>query len=182
MFEFIATIDLNILLWVQENLRFDLVTALLEPATEVGSIVLALMAVYLMIKGQQCEKIIGITAFVSAGVEVVMVNGFLKNIIARQRPFVVSDEVMPLVNILSEFSFPSGHTALAFAMAFVLYRFLPKKYGVVAILIAMMVGFSRVYLGVHYPSDVFGGIVIAYAASKMAKVVVQRICLSKNLS
>ena len=139
MFAFITDIDLNILFWIQNNLRCDFLTMFFTHITSLGSALLVLMAAVLIFKGNRYEKFVGIASIVSAVIEVIIVNGFLKNIIARPRPFVISGEVIPLVNILSEYSFPSGHTALAFAMAIVFYRLLPKKYGVIAIFVATFV-------------------------------------------
>ena len=172
MFITVTEFDLNIVLWIQENLRSDFLTLIFSHITSIGSVLLALMAACLILKGNDYQRFIGIVSVLSACIEVSIVNGFLKNIIARQRPFIVSDEVVPLVTILSEYSFPSGHTALAFAIALVFYRLLPKKYGIVTILIAVLVGFSRVYLGVHYPSDVFGGFLIAFITSRLAECIV----------
>lgn len=180
MFFTINNIDLNILLWVQNNLRYDLLTAFFTHITSIGSILLALIAAWLILKGSRYEKFVGITSLVSAIIEVAIVNGFLKNLIARPRPLVEYGEVVPIVNILSEYSFPSGHTALAFAMAFVFYRLMPKSYGVIAIMIAAFVGISRVYLGVHYLSDVIGGIVVAYVASRIAEVVVEKFWMKRD--
>ena len=145
---------------------------LMQRITSLGSVFLALIVFWLIVKGSCKERVVGITAVISVVIEVVLVNGVLKHIIARPRPYVFSNDIIPTIDILSEYSFPSGHTALAFAMAFVLYRFLPKKYGVMAIGIASLVGVSRVYLGVHYLSDVIGGIVVAYVAAKFAERIV----------
>lgn len=175
MFELLSKIDLEILLWIQNGLRNEYVTMFMWHITSVGSIALAVMAAWFALKGNGKERVVGMTAFLSAIIEVAIVNGCLKNLFARPRPFVVSEDVVPLVNILSQFSFPSGHTALAFAMAIVFYRLLPKRYGVFAILLASLVGFSRVYLGVHYSSDVVGGIVIAYVAARLAERLLQKI-------
>lgn len=53
----------------------------------------------------------------------------------------------------------SGHTASSFAAAGILYRKLPKRFGIPALLLATIIGFSRLYLGIHYPSDVLCGII-----------------------
>ena len=57
----------------------------------------------------------------------------------------------------SDFSFPSGHTAISFCVACVLFRNLPKKWGSLFLILAVLIAFSRLYLGMHYPSDVLAG-------------------------
>ena len=165
MIDFFTKVDLSILLWIQDNLRSEYTTALMYHLTSMGSILLTLMALYFIIKGSRSEKIAGIAVLTSCVLEIAIVNGVLKNLIARPRPFVTFDEVVPLANILSEHSFPSGHTALVFSMAFVIYKLFPAIYGNVTLVIACLVGFSRVYLGVHYPSDVIAGVIIGWFVS-----------------
>ena len=63
-----------------------------------------------------------------------------------------------------DFSFPSGHTCASFAAAFALYRTLPRKWGIACLVLAALISFSRLYVGVHYPSDVLGGVVVGIFA------------------
>ena len=165
MIEIFTKVDLSILLWIQDNLRSEYLTTFMYHITSIGSVILAMIALYFIIKGSRSEKVAGIAVWASCVLEVLVVNGILKNLIARPRPFVTYDEVVPLANILSEHSFPSGHTALVFSMAFVIYKLFPAIYGKTAIVIACLVGFSRVYLGVHYPSDVIAGIIVGWFVS-----------------
>ena len=65
----------------------------------------------------------------------------------------------------TDYSFPSGHTCASFACTLVLYRILPKKYGVPAVLLAALIAFSRLYVGVHYPTDVLGGLAVGIFSS-----------------
>lgn len=174
MIDLLTELDLNILLFIQDNLRADGLTWFLKIITSAGSILLAVAAVAFVVLGSRERKLVGLTAFVSVGVDIALVNGVLKHIFARSRPFVTFDEVVPLMDVLSEYSFPSGHTALAFAMAFVFYRKLPKCYGVLALVVAGLVGFSRVYLGVHYLSDVVAGAFVGYVAAVIAEKLVDR--------
>jgi undecaprenyl-diphosphatase len=87
-------------------------------------------------------------------------NLSIKPIVARTRPF----DVMPLLGGLlvkapTDFSFPSGHTMCAFASSVVIFN-MNKKIGIFTLILSSLIGFSRLYLYVHYPSDVFGGMII----------------------
>ncbi len=88
----------------------------------------------------------------------------------RPRPF-ASNQVNLLVDHLASASFPSRHTDLAFAIAASIFLN-EKKLGVIALIIAFLVGFSRIFVGVHYPFDVFAGIVIGTAGAFFANWVI----------
>ena len=72
-----------------------------------------------------------------------------------------------------DFSFPSGHTTASFAVALVMLQMLPKKFGIPAVVLAALVAFSRLYLGVHYPTDVLTGFVIALVGSMLSVWIVR---------
>ena len=80
----------------------------------------------------------------------------------------------PLIKRPKGYSFPSGHTTLAFAIAFIAYRILPKRYSIPAILIAALMGFSRIYMGVHYPTDILGSICVGYVAALVTEFLYKR--------
>ena len=86
------------------------------------------------------------------GAGALITNVCLKNLVARPRPMSV-EGLVPLIGKPTDYSFPSGHTCASFACALVLYRILPKKYGVPAVILASLIAFSRLYVGVHYPTD-----------------------------
>lgn len=86
----------------------------------------------------------------------------------RLRPFVMNGVTRLIEKTSAETSFPSGHTLLAFALAFGVFWF-NKKWGAVFLAGALVVGLSRVIVGVHYPSDVLAGIVIAFLLSLIVK-------------
>lgn len=87
-------------------------------------------------------------------------NLSLKPLVARIRPF----DAMPILDALlitppTDFSFPSGHTMSSFASSVVLF-YMNKRIGIFALILGSFIGFSRLYLYVHYPSDVLGGMII----------------------
>lgn len=114
---------------------------------------------------------LGVVVAAALVLDVIVVNGILKIFIDRPRPWVTGDfefitldyVKQRLVSIPSDSSFPSGHTASSFAAAFALLFALPKKkkaWFIPAILLAFIIAASRIYVCVHYPSDVFAGIII----------------------
>jgi undecaprenyl-diphosphatase len=80
----------------------------------------------------------------------------LKSLFARPRPYSGLQNVRLLVACSGSFSFPSGHAATSFAIASIIGYF-SRRTAVPALCIAVLVGFSRIYVGVHYPSDVLAG-------------------------
>lgn len=86
-------------------------------------------------------------------------NEFLKNAIARPRPCHVDKSVTLLVPCPTSYSFPSGHTANGFTAAVTIMAYY-RKPGMVALLVAAIIAFSRMYLFVHYPTDILGGIIL----------------------
>lgn len=109
---------------------------------------------------------VGLAAIAALTLSTFISNVILKNAVMRPRPFEALAHIVPLAEA-SGYSFPSGHTTAAFACAFVYWRLLPKWFGGMAVLLAVLIAFSRLYLGVHYPLDVLGGIATAYLGSTL---------------
>lgn len=164
--------ELSILLWMQENLRgfMDGFWIFITSLADKGWFWILLAVVLLFFRK---TRVAGVTVLVALIFNHVMINILLKDLVARPRPYVASDEIVTLIKQLSSFSFPSGHTGTSFTAAFVLYRMLPKKAGIPALVLAALIGFSRMYVGVHYPTDVLGGIVVAFMCSVWAHYLVQ---------
>lgn len=102
-------------------------------------------------------------------VDVVLCNGILKNLAARTRPFDVNTAVELIVKRPKDFSFPSGHTAASFASITALFLAKEKKLAWPALVLGSVMAFSRMYLYVHYPTDILGGIVVGIISGYAGK-------------
>lgn len=99
-------------------------------------------------------------------------NVFLKPLIARVRPFDVNTAVTLLIAAPTDFSFPSGHTFASFACACCILMD-NKKLGIPALILAILIAFSRMYLYVHYPTDILGGILLGIFAAYLGHWIVK---------
>ncbi len=123
---------------------------------DMGIIWIILTIVMLLIPKTRKSGVIMAAALI---VDVILCNVILKNLIARVRPYDVNTAVQVLVAKPKDFSFPSGHTAASFASVTALYLAGEKKLWKPALALAILIAFSRMYLYVHYPTDILGGVI-----------------------
>ena len=169
----IQRLDGEILLQIQQHLRSDMLTPFMKSVTFLGNggWFWILCAVVLLVIPKTRKT--GCAAALSLILGAIVTNLLLKNIVARPRPFAELEALIPLITKPKDFSFPSGHTTASFAVALVMLRMLPKKFGIPAVVLAALVAFSRLYLGVHYPTDVLTGFVIALVGSTLSVWIVR---------
>ena len=85
----------------------------------------------------------------------------LKNLVAEPRPFITLDNVRVLIVENDPMSFPSGHTTSTCAVLFALiFKYREKLLTLILVICCVLIGFSRIYVGVHYPLDVIAGAII----------------------
>lgn len=150
-------IELSILDWIQ-TLHTPFLYKIMVFITRLGDagiIWIVLSIVLLLIPKTRKSGAVMVAALV---VDVVLCNIVLKNLVARTRPYDVNTGVHLLVAKLHDYSFPSGHTAASFASVTALYLAGEKKLWKFALVLACLIAISRLYLYVHYPTDVLGGI------------------------
>lgn len=101
----------------------------------------------------------GIVMAVSMLLTMIVGNEIIKKVVARPRPCAVDRGVTLLIPFPSQYSFPSGHTSNSFSAAVSIFLFY-RKPGIIALVVAGIIAFSRMYLFVHYPTDILGGILL----------------------
>lgn len=172
--------EASIILWIQENLRgsMDGFWIFVTHLGDEGYLWIALGIVLLFWKK---TRPIGITVLLSLLFDFLIINVTLKGLVARPRPFVINEAIAPLVGGVSPYrSFPSGHSGGSFAAMLALSKWLPKKIGIPAIILAAMVALSRLYVGVHYPTDILGGFVVGFVSSFAAYRIVKSVMRKKE--
>ena len=138
--------------------------------------VLDALAVFFDAAGAHGELWIAFTAVLLAFRRTRMVSGhfILKPLFARPRPCDIRPEMLTLVARPHGWSFPSGHTASGFAAAFALW-FQNRRLGVPALVLAAFIGFTRLYLYIHFPTDILGGIALGLAAGALGSLLADKI-------
>ena len=106
-------------------------------------------------------------------------NGILKNLIQRQRPCWIDTNILLLIPNPTDFSFPSGHTLASFE-ASIMILLHSKKWGIPAIILSILIAFSRMYLFVHFPTDILGGAILGTTISILVYYVSEKIIKAKK--
>ena len=163
----LATVERDILLWIHEHLRFAALTPVMRVLSLLGDKGAFWIALSLILLVFRRTRRLGVCCVVSMALTFLVVNCAIKPLIARTRPYDLFSEIQILTHTERDFSFPSGHSANSFAVAWILYRMAPKKYGIPAVVLAALIAFSRLYVGVHYPTDVLAGTAIAIALAEL---------------
>ena len=156
-----TAMDLELLDWLQQfhNPVLDALAVFLNYAGEHGEIWIAFTLLLLLFRRTRkagCAMATALVLYLVAG------DCILKPLFARPRPGDVNTAITILVKRPHGHSFPSGHTASAFAAAFALWL-QNRKLGVPALVLAAFIAFTRLYLYVHFPTDVLGGLVLGIA-------------------
>ena len=172
MIETLLNIDGGLLMMIQEYVRTPLLNEIMIFITTLGNGGMIWIAATLLLMIPKKTRKVGIMSGVALLGSLIINNNLIKNLVQRPRPFVTFTDLQILIPTPSEFSFPSGHTSSSFAAASVFYAHLPKKIGVPAVILAGLIGLSRLYVGVHYPTDVIAGILMGIFLGWLAETIV----------
>ncbi|MBB5182690.1 phosphatase PAP2 family protein [Catenisphaera adipataccumulans] len=149
-----------------QNMRTPLLDVLM-PLISNGIVVWFLLPVILFIR--KSTRKAGLIIFAAILLDIVLCNLVMKNVFQRIRPCDVNTAVTLLVQRPTDYSFPSGHTGLSFAAVSGLwYSGVHKNWRIPALVFACLIAFSRLYLYVHYPTDVLAGAAVGVLCGWMA--------------
>jgi undecaprenyl-diphosphatase len=166
--EFLLNIDKALLEFFSVTLSnpiFDVLMPFITNLNNHGEIWAVISIIFILNKNSSIRRM-GISILIGVAFAYLIGEAGLKNIFDRARPIGDEFNYNFLIPKPDSYSFPSGHTASSFAAFGVV--FLSKwKYKYWVLVLAMLMAFSRLYLHVHYPSDVLGGIIIGLISSKV---------------
>lgn len=166
----IINFDNTVLNFIYDNLRcafLDFIMPIITLFGESGIFFICLAVILLIFKKtRKTGAMLGLSLIIG----LIVCNLTLKPLVARPRPYTLR-EVEMLVDGLSDFSFPSGHTVAAFEAASV-FMMRNKKIGVPFLILAFLIAFSRLYLYVHFPTDVIVGAIIGTLSGIIAVKIV----------
>ena len=173
--------DLPVLEWIAEHLRCDFLDFIMIPITTLGNAGMLWIAIALILLLIPKYRRVGLGMGIALLTGLLLCNIIMKPVIARIRPYDYQLEhfeksIALLIPAQHDFSFPSGHTLASFEAATVLLLH-NKKVGIAALIMACLIAFSRLYLYVHYPTDVLFSVAMGIGIGFWGRFLAQKIPL-----
>ena len=159
--------EFEILDFIQNNLRTPVGDAVMPLITMLGNGAALWIVLGCCLLAQKKHRKTAAVLFLALGIETLICNVYLKNAVAAARPCDLNTSVKLLVSKPQDYSFPSGHTGASFAAVTALRLGKVRKWHL-ALLPACLISFSRLYLYVHFPSDIAGGILVGICSGFLA--------------
>lgn len=166
MINYLQNIDIKMLNLLNKKFRCAILDKIMPLITAMGNggIVWVIISIYLM--NNENYRVEGYMLITSLIVTTIIGEGIIKNLIKRTRPFVNMKENKLLISKPITYSFPSGHTASSFAAAGT-FIMMNNRLSIFVVILASLIAFSRIYLNVHYPTDVVTGIILGLLCSML---------------
>lgn len=169
-----TAIDLSLLDFIQTHLRSGIGDILMPLITRLGDSGIVWIILTLVLLCNKKYRVVGFCVAFALAIDVTLVNVIIKPLVARIRPYEINTAVALLITKPNDFSFPSGHAAVSFAAVSALY-FQRSKLWIPAMVLSILIAYSRLYLYVHYPSDVVAGIILGIFAGILAQLAVKSV-------
>lgn len=167
--------DFPILNYIQENFKSDFMDDLMTFFTRLGNAGLIWIILILILVIIPKTRRLGWTVALAVAMEA-LCNAAVKPVFARVRPCYINENVRMLIPRPADYSFPSGHSGASFAAASALFyrrRKDKNKLWLPSFILAALIAFSRLYLYVHYPTDVMAGVLLGILFGKLSDVLVR---------
>lgn len=178
MLEFFQNIDISLLYFLNKSLSNPVFDKFFVFITNVKNwyLVYIIFWFIMIIKGNKKIRTAAVMILFLIAVSDQFSSQLLKHLVSRLRPCHIFSDLNLLMGCKNSFSFPSSHAVNNFAAAFFLSSFF-LKYKRVLYLIAVLIAVSRVYVGVHYPSDVIAGAVFGVFIGYLFYILTMKIYL-----
>ena len=164
MISLVQRFDISILLYIKNNLHGPIMNKVMVISTYLGNGGFIWIVIALLLMINKKYRKIGFMALGALILSTILGEEILKHVVKRIRPSADIAVVNLLIAKPLSYSFPSGHTASSFAAAGVLAKYF-KNYALELFSLASLIAFSRLYLYMHYPTDVLAGIVLGLTCS-----------------
>ena len=168
--------EIKILNFIQEHLRLDFLDDLMVLLTRLADDGICWIVLAIALICFKPSRKMGISLAVALTLGLIVGNIGLKNIFARPRPYTVNPDIVPsmLIDRLKSYSFPSGHTRCCFESGMAMFL-CDKRWGKAAFVLGGFIGFSRMYLYMHYPADVLAGAFLGLLDGFVAFIIVDKV-------
>lgn len=166
----ISNIDCKIVSFINNKVKNKYLDFIMPKVTRLGDfgLIWNIISIALIISKEY--RNIGFKAVTALCLCILLGEGIIKHITKRVRPFVINTDLKILIHKPRGYSFPSGHTASSVAVASILAIYF-SQIAVIVFVLAFLIGFSRVYLCVHYPSDVIIGAVLGIICANISLII-----------
>lgn len=176
----INVFDNYILHAIRKYLKNKYLDRLMPIVTLMGNAGIIWIIVAIILILDKPYKAIGGIVLLTLIVSTVIGEGIVKHIVRRVRPCNDKNNTDLLISRPISYSFPSGHTNSSFAVAWVLSMYF-SQYKIIFITMALLISLSRLYLYVHYPTDVIGGVIIGILCSKLVFIILNEVYIQNIL-
>lgn len=174
----ISKFDINILLFLKKHMQNKYLDIFMPLITALGNIGVIWIAIAIGLILDKPYRNVGEVVLITLIISTIIGEGFVKHIVRRARPFSLNCDIALLITKPSSYSFPSGHTLSSFAVSGVLSVYF-AHYKLIFFAIAFLIALSRLYLYLHYPTDIIAGMVFGLLCSKLIFIIMQEAYLQK---